>query len=35
MKEKPEVPPSKQARQEKMEEMLLTTGKMGNTAARP
>jgi virulence factor Mce-like protein len=35
MKEKPEIPPSKQARQEKMEEMLLTTGKMGNTAARP
>jgi phospholipid/cholesterol/gamma-HCH transport system substrate-binding protein len=35
MKEKPEVPPSRQARQEKMEEMLLTTGKMGNTAARP
>ncbi len=35
MKEKPEIPPSKQARQEKMEEMLLTTGKMGNTAAHP
>jgi phospholipid/cholesterol/gamma-HCH transport system substrate-binding protein len=35
MKEKPEIPPSRQARQEKMEEMLLTTGKMGNTAARP
>ncbi len=35
MKEKPEVKPSKRARQEKMEEMLLTIGKMGNTAARP
>jgi len=33
MKEKPEIPPSKRARQEKMEEMLLTTGKMGNTPA--
>jgi len=35
MKEKPEIPPSKHARQEKMEEMLLTTGKMGNTPAHP
>ncbi len=35
MKEKPEVKPSKRARQEKMEEMLLTTGRMGNTTARP
>ena len=29
MKEKPEVKPGKRARQEKMEEMLLTTGRMG------
>jgi len=35
MNEKPEIPPSRQARQEKMEEMLLTTGKMGHTPARP
>jgi len=35
MKEKPEVPLSKQAKQEKMEELLLTTGKMGTTPARP
>lgn len=34
MKEKPEVPPSKQEQQEKLEEMLMTTGKMGIDPAR-
>lgn len=29
MKEKPEVPPSKRAQQEKMEELLMSTGRMG------
>ncbi|MDT8375452.1 MAG: MlaD family protein [Mariprofundaceae bacterium] len=33
MNEKPEIPPSRQERQKKMEEMLLITGKMGNTPA--
>lgn len=33
MKEKPEVPPSKREQNAKMEEMLMTTGKMGVTSA--
>jgi len=33
MNEKPEVPPSKRDREAKMEELLLTTGKMGATSA--
>lgn len=33
LNEKPEVPPSPRASQEKMEEMLLTTGRMGVTPA--
>jgi len=33
MKEKPEVPPSKRDREAKMEELLLTTGKMGASSA--
>ncbi|MDX8402836.1 MAG: MlaD family protein [Mariprofundaceae bacterium] len=34
MKEKPEVPLSKKEKQQKMEELLLTTGSMGNTPAK-
>ena len=34
LNEKPEVPPSPRAKQEKLEEMLLTTCKMGVTPAR-
>jgi phospholipid/cholesterol/gamma-HCH transport system substrate-binding protein len=34
LNEKPEVPPSPRAKQEKLEEMLLTTGKMGVTPAQ-
>jgi virulence factor Mce-like protein len=33
MNEKPEVPPSKRDREAKMEELLLTTGKMGASSA--
>ncbi len=33
MNEKPEIPPSKRDREAKMEELLLTTGKMGATTA--
>lgn len=33
MTEKPEVPPSKRDREAKMEELLMTTGKMGPTSA--
>lgn len=33
MAEKPEVPPSKRDREAKMEELLMTTGKMGATSA--
>ncbi|HKI59474.1 MAG TPA: MlaD family protein [Mariprofundaceae bacterium] len=33
MTEKPEIPPSKRDREAKMEELLLTTGKMGATSA--
>jgi len=34
LNEKPEVPPSPRAKQEKLEEMLLSTGRMGVTPAR-
>ena len=33
MNEKPEIPPSKRDRKAKMEELLMTTGKMGATSA--